>query len=401
MMRLRVLVLTLGFMGLGVTGGAGRDVLTDAQTKGVLAKLERQQMIFFVAKGAPNACGPGCSEWIAAEGAFDSTVAKRFKEFFESLPRRDLPIFFNSIGGNTQQAALMAPVLRDNRMKAGVARTLPEGCSADVANNEACRRLIQSKAEVKARLLTKGAWCNSACGIAFVGASSRQVAVDARMGIHAAVLIGDSKGKEESANWAHKRFLIQMGIDPGLVDLMNSIPFHRGRFMSRDEITRFGIETRGFYETRWFVDRKPSPNLMEQLSIRKSVTQEEKDGSGEYRAAQLIALCSLREPHLLYRREMWKNENSGGASVNLGGSTLQFVSVWANEKDIDARLVKVSYELLRKAAAEQAIEITGLFFADGELRPRITRFSTAGLSEALTRLQSHCDSQKPAQATAR
>ena len=36
-----------------------------------LAQQNPEPMIFFVAKGEPNACGPGCSEWIAAEGTFD------------------------------------------------------------------------------------------------------------------------------------------------------------------------------------------------------------------------------------------------------------------------------------------------------------------------------------------
>jgi hypothetical protein len=28
-------------------------------------------MIFFITKGEPNSCGPGCSEWVAAEGRFE------------------------------------------------------------------------------------------------------------------------------------------------------------------------------------------------------------------------------------------------------------------------------------------------------------------------------------------
>src|SRR5262252_7974021 len=35
------------------------------------AQPNLEPMIFFVAKGERNACGLGCSEWIAAEGMFD------------------------------------------------------------------------------------------------------------------------------------------------------------------------------------------------------------------------------------------------------------------------------------------------------------------------------------------
>ena len=65
----------------------------------VLAKIRNDPMIFVVAKSEPNACGRGCSEWIAAQGQFDDGAPQRFREFLALLPKRDLPIFFNSDGG--------------------------------------------------------------------------------------------------------------------------------------------------------------------------------------------------------------------------------------------------------------------------------------------------------------
>jgi hypothetical protein len=43
-----------------------------AKTKAdaALEKMRREPLTFFVAKGVLNACGPGCSEWIAVEGNF-------------------------------------------------------------------------------------------------------------------------------------------------------------------------------------------------------------------------------------------------------------------------------------------------------------------------------------------
>ena len=35
------------------------------------AQPNPEPMIFFLAKGERDACGPGCSEWIAAEGMFE------------------------------------------------------------------------------------------------------------------------------------------------------------------------------------------------------------------------------------------------------------------------------------------------------------------------------------------
>ena len=50
---------------------AGTAAVLALGSHGAAAQPNPEPMIFFVAKGEPNACGPGCSEWIAAEGMFD------------------------------------------------------------------------------------------------------------------------------------------------------------------------------------------------------------------------------------------------------------------------------------------------------------------------------------------
>src|SRR5215471_291329 len=127
----------------------------------IYASIRRQPMIFYEAKGEPGACGPGCSEWIAAEGMIDPDAGKRLRDFLAGLPRRNLPIFFNSTGGLAGQAVLLGEAMREFRMTAGVGRTTPEGCRSVI--DEACRRLIQGKREHKARLVTANARCLSAC----------------------------------------------------------------------------------------------------------------------------------------------------------------------------------------------------------------------------------------------
>src|SRR5262249_41946654 len=131
---------------------------------------------------------PGCNEWIAAEGRFDPDAAQRFSDFLVALSRRDLPIFFNSVGGNAGEAAKIGKLLRERRMTTGVGRTMPDECRPAVATDDPCRRLMQSKLEHKARLTTTGARCFSACVEAFAGGSTRQVARDAQLGIHSARL---------------------------------------------------------------------------------------------------------------------------------------------------------------------------------------------------------------------
>jgi len=110
-------------------------------------------MIFFIAEGEPNACGPGCSEWIAAEGKFDGPqVERRFRDLLATLKGRNLPIVFNSLGGVIGEALVLGRILREHRMTASVGESYPEGCKAPIAADESCRQIMQSNRELKARL---------------------------------------------------------------------------------------------------------------------------------------------------------------------------------------------------------------------------------------------------------
>ena len=55
--------------------------------------------MFFLAKGDANACGVGCSEWIAADGTFDAGADDRLRALLKKLGGRKLPIFFHAPGG--------------------------------------------------------------------------------------------------------------------------------------------------------------------------------------------------------------------------------------------------------------------------------------------------------------
>jgi hypothetical protein len=83
----------------------------------LLAKVRNEPIIFILATGEPNACGRGCSEWIAGEGQFDESAAQRFRDFLAALPKRDLPIFFNSDGGLLREAVQIGSLQR-NRLSA-------------------------------------------------------------------------------------------------------------------------------------------------------------------------------------------------------------------------------------------------------------------------------------------
>jgi hypothetical protein len=115
-------------------------------------------MVFYLAKGEPDACGPGCSEWIAAEGRIDLGAAQRLRAFLNRQGKRSLPIFFHSPGGVGTTALEIGRLLRVREMAAGVSQTIPADCAA--AAEDACRALKQSGQALSSALRTMGG-CNS------------------------------------------------------------------------------------------------------------------------------------------------------------------------------------------------------------------------------------------------
>ena len=67
-------------------------------------KAPQVPLHLYLAKGEANACGEGCSEWIAVEGFFDAGAAGRAQAFLRRYGARKLPAFFHSPGGNTDAA---------------------------------------------------------------------------------------------------------------------------------------------------------------------------------------------------------------------------------------------------------------------------------------------------------
>ena len=206
-------------------------------------------MVFYVAKGAPDSCGPGCSEWIAADGAFDADTDKRLSELLKSLGGRKPPIFFHSIGGHMGVSRIVGRMLRQRQMAASVGETIPEQCRR---RDAVCREITASNRELKARLRIDGAFCHSACLYALIGASVREVPAGAHVGIHSArpppESIASSRKPgaltQEQLHAARKKYVSEMGSDPVWVDLAATIPSDQLRLLSREEIERFRIEKR-------------------------------------------------------------------------------------------------------------------------------------------------------------
>jgi hypothetical protein len=353
-------------------------------------------MIFFVGKGTPGACGSGCSEWIAAEGAIDPGAARRFRDFLGALSRRDLPIFFNSSGGIVRQALALGTIMREHRMSARVGRTLPEGCRQTGATDE-CRRVMQSKSEHRARLITVGAGCLSSCVYALIGGSVRRVARGAQLGIHSTSNIAvpgrTPTRPPPTANEIDlllKRYIVEMGVDPGLIDAAAEVGTGRVRYMTRDEIARFGIETLGFYETPWMLDE----DLSKQIFLLKSVTQANRVATNEYRTGNVRLWCVGAGFGIwfVYRRELTSNEIGVATTLRVVAGDREFVMGGGARNATDERSARTDWEFLQDAVAVPDIVIIETLAPQGNAEgwSYEVKLSTKGLSPALAELRKSC-----------
>jgi hypothetical protein len=230
-------------------------------------------IVFYVARGAPNSCGHGCDQWIAADGTLDEGAAQRLRQLLRKLAGRKLPVFLHSPGGNASAAMEIGRLLRREKLAASVGRTAPDGCDRSKLYDDACRALKHDG--VTAELNDTVTMCNSACIYVLAGASERLVPPAAGLGIHsgriqprtpvsAAIIAAAKKEAEQRIDV----YLREMGIDRALLSEANAIPNQSVRFLRREEIVRFGIDRREFGETGWHFAGDPRPTITKAYFMR-------------------------------------------------------------------------------------------------------------------------------------
>jgi hypothetical protein len=403
--RLPLAALTLlGSLGYSAqTCAAG--LLTPGEQNRRAAQLEKQPMLFFVAKGQADSCGPGCDEWIAAEGTFLPGTAQRFRDFLATLSQKNLPIFLHSRGGLSSEAMRVGLILRERGMTASVGRTLTEGCRVFSKDDVACQRLISSGGRVKARLRTSEGQCHSSCMYALVGAATRRIPPGAIVGVHSARIAAEFKKQTApdlpkkaditvaDVHIAARKYLNLMGVDPGIVDMAAKVDTRRLYILSRDEIKRFGVETSGRYETAWLGHKDPSGRPL----IVKTVTEPMGPDGTDHRTSVILASCPFKGwISFSYERVVRSNEDTvlfvvrvaAGAGVGDGG----FVSREAiATKVIRATRVFSDLDFFHKAIAAGDMTFIETFFPrDAPNWSRVIKFSTAGLAEALGGWRQSC-----------
>src|SRR6201999_1352668 len=294
----------LFFAALLLIGGVAR-----AATPLELAGFE-PTLVIYLARGPANSCGAGCDRWIAVEGKIDQGAADRVRRFLRDVKDTQRPIYFHSPGGSVEPSYVIGRLLRSRKAVARIGRTIVAGCAAGTQIDQACLKIKTGGGEVEASIQTRGAQCNSACSYLFLGATTREIAPDAAMGVHSSKLtliihghatpgqVAEIRERDiAKANRERSAFIAAMGIDHELDDLIKTVKFETVHLLTRPELYRFGIDKRTLSETPWMLETADRPY------VRKFALARKADGS-EFRTLEWRLFCENKErARLMFVRE--------------------------------------------------------------------------------------------------
>jgi hypothetical protein len=363
--------------------------------------IQTHPVVFYVAKGAPETCGPGCDTWIAIEGQIDGSAASRFRRFFQPLRNRNLPIYITSPGGNLDQALAMGTFLHERPALVRVARTVVRECGFEAQDSDVCLKLKRSGRQLTGDLWTRNAICNSACPYFLLGASKREIAPDTSLGVHSAKVItrflgvvptpemlalATQRGRERS-NGLLASYFSRMGADTGLLKLAGTVKFEDVHVLTREEIVRYGIDRREQVETPWQFENGIR-SMVGKISTQKA------EGETSYRLLQWRLIClSTEHFELDVQRPTPKSVLASVAISEAAAAPLYFtrISKTAGLEFWGARMTRAAVDELAGQPQFEFVESSQN--ADGRHGER-TELSTEGLSRALDVLLPTCPPAK-------
>lgn len=358
-------------------------------------------MQFYRAHGEANACGPGCSEWIAAEGKIDNGTAGRLQRLLVQINGVPPPIFFHSPGGLVIGSMELGRLIRAHKMTVSVGRTIPLSCEHGGPGERSCEAQINAGHQIEAELSPIGAMCNSGCVFALAGGFVRLIPPWITLGIHD-IGFDPAAAKSHQASplalaaakvVADERlhnYVRLMGIDDGLLTEAFATPFSSVRPLTRDDAARFGLDRREFGETAWQFVEKP------QATIRKTFFVRTDDGERHYVNAMVEVSCaqwldatfflSFARDHLSSDTETVAGQPTANISVN--GHDVRLTRMISAKFYL--RIGRLPMKALEAASDDATVVLPGTEFRRRQGPSGDVTLAMVGFSAAYPKLQKAC-----------
>ncbi len=192
-------------------------------------------------------CGLECAEFIVATGEIQRDSVTTLVILWNRLKRKDLPLYFDSPGGNLEGGLDLGRALR----KFGVAVTVGRMQKLDCkASPERCTAEDTFAGVVVFDDITTKASCNSACVYTLAGGVLRSVAADSSVGVHQFfVARDDDRRRKPKENYSREDFgnlqrtvsevasyLVEMGVSVKVLTLAADVDSKSIRKLTRVEL---------------------------------------------------------------------------------------------------------------------------------------------------------------------
>ena len=239
-----------GLIAVITTGVAAGQTTTRPPVGGVGSPPDA--MIFYVAQGAADACGPGCSDWIAAEGTVQFDTNRRLIAILDRQAGRKLPLVIHAWGRSSfNTATKMGRILRDRGIDATAGATDVDACH-DKAEAE-CFALKRPGGPLDATIKTSDTACDIACVLMLAGAVHRKLPPTTRviltgMTIFNRLAPNVSEEEREGATaifgQQFRLYLREMGVQTELIDIIDrNSASQKATELPPSEWPRLGIVT--------------------------------------------------------------------------------------------------------------------------------------------------------------
>ena len=209
-------------------------------------------MIFYVAHGAPGACGEGCSDWIAAEGTVQWDTHKRLIAVLDRNAGHKFPIVIHAWGeSNLNVAASLGRILRDRGIDTTAGDTVVDACNGK--SDTECFTLKRPGGPLDARLNVTDQRCDLGCVLMLAGGVHRSLPQGTRvilsgMAIHNRLAPNVSDERREGLTTIFgeqfRIYLRDMGVEQELLDIVDkNSQAHRQTEIPPSEWLRLRIVT--------------------------------------------------------------------------------------------------------------------------------------------------------------